>query len=128
MRHSTRLGLVAASALLVACGGGDSDGGSGGNSDGGAEAPSGATAERATIVSEMTAWIQTLDVEIAEPVALEACVETYVNELSDDDAVIIAANVAAEYAGLENGEITDWEALGVSEDGRYSYAGAILCR
>ena len=128
MRHSTRLGLVAASALLVACGGGDSDGNSGGNSDGGASAPSGATAERATIVSEVTAWIQTLDVEIADPASLESCVETYVNELSDDDAVIIAANVAAEYAGLENGEITDWEALGVSEDGRYSYAGAILCR
>ena len=128
MRHSTRLGLVAASALLVACGGGDSDGNSGGNSDGGASAPSGATAERATIVSEVTAWIQTLDVEITDPASLEACVETYVNELSDDDAVIIAANVAAEYAGLENGEITDWEALGVSEDGRYSYAGAILCR
>lgn len=128
MRRSTRLGLVAASALLVACGGGDSDGSSGGNSDSGAAAPSGATAERATIVSEMTAWIQTLDVEIADPAALQTCVEGYVAELSDDDAVIIAANVAAEYAGLENGEITDWEALGVSEDGRYSYAGALLCR
>ena len=128
MRRSTLLGLAAASALLVACGGGDSDGDSGGNADGGSSAASGAVAERATIVSEMTAWIQTLDVEIADPAALEACVETYVNELSDDDAVIIAANVADEFAGLENGEITDWEALGVSEDGRYSYSGAMLCR
>ena len=120
MRRTGFVTALALSTLLVACGGGDSSSESGGES----ASSSGATAERATIVAEMTAWIQTLDVEIADPVALEACVA----ELSDDDARIIAANVAAEFAGLENGEITDYEALGVSEDGRYSYAGAMLCR
>ncbi len=124
MRRTGFVTALALSTLLVACGGGDSSSESGGES----ASSSGATAERATIVAEMTAWIQTLDVEIADPVALEACVEGYVAELSDDDARIIAANVAAEFAGLENGEITDYEALGVSEDGRYSYAGAMLCR
>jgi hypothetical protein len=124
MRRLTALPLAFLVATLVSCGGGDSDGGSSGESGGSSDTAT----ERALIVSEVTAWIQTIDdITIADPAALESCVKGYIDELSDDDALIIAANVAASFAGLDTGDIVDWEALGVSEDGRYSFAGAGLC-